>query len=312
MAATIQPTLRSVLTHRKDQVNGLIEKEMPLINGYRCEYIETASDVGLAIDNAWNASDYEGILDQTIDKVDKVVADQIKQIREMVTDLQEKKSLVLVNLSSRAKQFIESLVLKGWMPKVVGLFPRYVWVVHGSFVSSASGRFKYAVSYPSTCSLEIPGHRTQQKEIKEGAVTFDVTQHISTMITLAQTRHCHFIKGTLKVQYNVRSLWTSLKTATFDLWIGIFPRGPGYISLKTTRIKDLIDSNQEEVQNEGAILLTWGHTHSFQATKFKIDFISFEGKIYEIDRPTQKDELEVTEGPTGHFSIVPNLAFYKS
>lgn len=278
----------SILANCRKEVDQLIEAEIPRIRGLRCEIIEIASDVGLAIDNVYNAWDYAELLTKLADDVDEVAKDQIKEIEAMVADLKEKNPLVLVNLSSRAISLIESLVLKGWQPKVLGV-RRYAWVVDGCFEGPIFGRFKYTVSSPDTCSLDIPGLNVFRPKVHEGGLTFKIANRFQTLITDAEMRYCHFVRGKLEVQYDTsyNPFKISLKTARFGICFGLFPKGV-IVSLTRT-----VQDRHEEVEKTEEISLTWGKTYPFSAKKFKVAFERPDGSRFACDQLAKTKELSV-------------------
>ena len=191
--------------------------------------LSAAREVELAIENTRIAYDYRGFLKLTVEKVDVVVKSQLETLLRMVADL---KSLAAIpTLSSRVDQYIRSLPLANWQPKVTGICPSYAFIDKDLRLKiSFSGWFEDAANCPNGCRLTLNNIAHKVHETGLSRLTFKATL---SKEEIANSEN-HWIKGRLQVPYNVGWVRNVYTMAEYEVWI-VATLGPGKITLTTPK-----------------------------------------------------------------------------
>ena len=147
--ATVATSRRvsEVVHELNSSINAFIQAEITEIkSGDLHPKIERAIDVGNAIQNAKNCYDLRGILECTIDKVDRSVARQLQELQDMVEVLKSKNSVSMQSLARRTQALVQSLQLANWQPQLTAVAPNSVIISNERFHVSFHGQFHYAAS----------------------------------------------------------------------------------------------------------------------------------------------------------------------
>jgi len=240
-------TIHGLLLELKNSVDSFIENQNGKIN----QRIETAVDIGIAIDNARTAWTYSNDLEKSENEIGKNIQDKLNALKGLVQILKEGEASAIAELSSRVKNFISSLELADWQPQLTGLSNRYVFVEtttvgEGVFIVFFDGNFKYAAkSHKGSLldldySLSFPDFKSDDYQISQSiandnTLAFKVKHIKGNLLSEMPSKGCKFIRTALKVRYDAGTLLSNIKEAEYNIWIGVHPLRPGKITLTCPR-----------------------------------------------------------------------------
>ncbi len=226
-------TVAKVLDNLSQMVESFISREMvpPLLD--KNSNILAARAVSMAIDNAAVAYDYPGILKLMEDKVEATVRAQLAELRKMVDVLQSKQGGELLSLHSRVQQFIFSLSLADWQPKLTRIQPEYAYIeVEKELMLRFEGLFRCAASLrPQRPELSLANSRITfyPQGSKDESLKFSLPTKELAFSESAHT-NCYLVKGMLSVFYSPAAGRASLK-ALYHVHLLTFPLSLGEIKL---------------------------------------------------------------------------------
>ncbi len=204
--------------------------------------IDAAREVKLAVGNAFVAYNYAGTLDKLEEEVDGNVKDQLEDLRNMVGVLVSRRNSEILGLYARAQSFIQSLKLQSWQPKLTGVTPRYCYIVGNTLTVSFSGLFDYAAKHKSAV-LQLGKDRFKVAEtiLIDGVSTKVSKESLSFVVQLPPealmetSQKCRIMRAVLEVDYDVGTVSTHPKMASYEVSIGVYPLGPGEVNLKYSK-----------------------------------------------------------------------------
>lgn len=250
-------TVGAVLTGLKERVGGIINNPMASPSEALVDpIVDAAREVSMAIENALVAYDYSTICLKQENAVDNVIKKQLAELREMVTVLESKRTAEITGLYASVQRFILSPNLQpSWQPKYTGITPRYAYIVQGQLVVTISGCFAHAVKYnKATLKVDNASFPLSATFLKNGVLTETTSESLSFTVQASEamlnplSRKCRVIKGELEVEYNSGSIFNSYQKATYDVYLGIYPPGPGDVILRYEK-REVIKEDKRTTQS---------------------------------------------------------------
>lgn len=167
--AVEMPIVSKLLDDMMDRVQTRLDAVINNAEGALLEVeMEAGRQIALAIENTKNA--YVEMLDKTVDKVDKAVADSLSRIDGMIQDFQSRNTEFLEEATKKVQQFINTLPFSNLMPQLTTFKPRNV-VVGGqpdqiltfseNFPYSADPKFPPALAFGEK-KFSVVGSTTQE------------------------------------------------------------------------------------------------------------------------------------------------------
>lgn len=185
---------------------------------------EAARNVILALENARNVFDYNGVLSKLEDEIDSVHKERLTALRGMITAIQSDNNEVLLNIPARVQALISSLGLPRWQPCLVGINPQYVAVVNGNeFVVSFLGRFKYATKNGYKPFLTLGQRQLEPIEATVDRLTFKVTHTFKD----ATNENRDWVVAKLTVPFENGKVMYDGRIYTYDVLLGSLPLAAG-------------------------------------------------------------------------------------
>ncbi len=282
-------SVRNNLLLLRQEVHKFISSEMEQQKGADLNaHLEAARDVSVAIENAFVAYDYPGVLALTTDKVTATVTHQLDELRMIVSQLTAKNAREVVGLYSRVHQLMFELKLQNWQSCLSGAFPRHVYVTRNRFQISFTGNFKDAIAYKAA-ELVIGEDRFKfdTQKSTESKLYF-VVQLREGCLPDSALKNCYVLKGRLEVDYNLGHWMSWARKATYEVYMGIFPLAPGEGTLTYPK-REVVRQDQRVYKSANFTIRPEGAEASLLVEKHIVVLPSPGWKITGVPRVVTKD-----------------------